>query len=496
MGLSIHSYLKYLRPKSNSYFWEKHPAFLYGLLILLGSASILKPSFSYFLPLGWLIYSSYNTIKLLLIGISLFALTLIYTKTIYTFPSIGEEKIAGEGLFHIESISIHASPFQHSYLFKGSLRHFNHWKDIPCSFHIPLKKQRPLGNADLLIQGHLLQKADKKYTLKLTSFTPVQKKNNLAEWRFQQKQRFTQWLKASIPDKQACSFLTSMLTGDTDDRVLNLEFNRLGLQHILGVSGFQFVLLAAIGSFLFRLILPYKLAISCLILSLTAYCFFLGDSPPVQRAWVSVTIFLIGILLNRRTTPLNALGLGLMIAVLYDPLSILNIGFQLSFLCTLAILLLYPVMQKALSPFLPSRSFHEILNMTSWNRHGYICSALIRETLSLNLAVHCLALPALLSLFGKFPLLSLFYNLFIPFGATLVFIGSLIAIFFTALMPPLGLFLHHINTKLTTLLLNISNNPPAYLEFFIRAPNFPLWLSITLLTSIICYTIRLQNSDF
>ena len=486
--------MEFWKKSNHSRFWEKHPAFLYGLFILIGAASILHPSLSYIIPLGFLFYSCKN-IRLLSIGLSLFVISLAHTKTLYTFPELGEEKVVGEGIFHIDSITLYASPFQHSYLFKGHLKQFSQWKHIPCNFHISLKKERPLGNTDLAVKGVLIQKGDKKYILKLTSFAPLQSTFNLAEWRFQQKQRFTEWLKASIPDKEACSFLTSMLTGDIDDRLLNLEFNRLGLQHILGVSGFQFVLLAAILGFLFRLALPYKLATGCLILCLTAYFFFLGDSPPVQRAWIAVTIFLVGSLLNRKTTPLNALGAGLMIAVLHEPLSILNIGFQLSFLCTLAILLLYPAMRTWVGLLLPSRPFKEILEMTGWQRHGYICSALIRESLALNLAVHLLALPALLCLFGKFPLLSLAYNLFIPFGSTLVFIGSLMAIFLTALIPPLGLWVHYGNTQLTTFLLNISNNPPAYCEFFIRMPLFSLELTIGLLTLMIASVIQRQEAD-
>lgn len=481
-----------IAPLSNV-FWEKHPAFLYGLFILLGAASILKPSLSYIVPLGFLSYSCTNRHKLIL-GLSLFVLSLAYTKTLYTFPDIGEKKIPGEGVFHIDTLTIHASPFQYSYLFRGHLKYFtaedHQWTHIPCSFHVPLKKERPLANHDLLIQGSLVCKGDKKYIIKPTSLTSLENTFSIAEWRFQKKTKFTSWLKDCIPHKEACSFLSSMLTGDVDDRLLNLEFNRLGLQHILGVSGFQFVLLAAIIGFLFRLVFPYKIATCGLILSLTAYFFFLGDSPPVQRAWLAVTIFLNGILLNRRTTPLNALGAGLMIGVFHDPLSILNIGFQLSFLCTLAILLIYPQMRTWMSQLLPSRSFREILNMNTWNKHGYLCSALIRETLALNLAVHILALPALLCLFGKFPLMSLFYNLFIPLFSTIVFVGSLLAIALTSLIPSIGLSIHYCNTYLTSILLDISNNPPAYLEFFIRTPHFPLWLAVTLLTLIFGWTYR------
>jgi competence protein ComEC len=128
--------------------------------------------------------------------------------------------------------------------------------------------------------------------------------------------------------------------------------------------------------------------------------------------------------------------------------------------------------------------------MNTWNKHGYLCAALIRETLALNLAVHILALPALLCLFGKFPLMSLLYNLFIPLFSTIVFLGSLLAIALTSIIPPIGLLIHQWNTHLTSILLDISNNPPAYLEFFIRTPYFPLWLSIILLTGIFVWACK------
>lgn len=315
------------------------------------------------------------------------------------------------------------------------------------------------------------------------TWEPIEKTFSFAELRFKAKQKLQQILSKSIPNKQSRAFLTSMLTGDIEERVLSSEFRRLGLQHILGVSGFQFVLLASLLSFGLRGFLPFKMAHICLVVFLTLYYFFLGSSPPVERAWVALTIFLIGNLCNLRTTPLNALGAGLIFEVWKSPMSIGDIGFQLSFLCTMAILILYPLMRKS------RRSLKEVTRMNRWNQHGYIAYSLIRETVALNLAVHLFALPALLFLFHKFPLVSFIYNLFFPFGAAVVFTLFLLALFFSVCLPPLGSLLHECNNFLTDGLLTFASHPPAALDFSIRVKTFPLEWCILLLTGFFFATV-------
>jgi hypothetical protein len=44
----------------------------------------------------------------------------------------------------------------------------------PLQFSCPFKKERPLANRDLLIQGSLIYKGDKKYIIKPASLTPLE----------------------------------------------------------------------------------------------------------------------------------------------------------------------------------------------------------------------------------------------------------------------------------------------------------------------------------
>lgn len=465
-----------------SRFWIEQPALFYGLFFVLGAAFALQFHWSYAIAAFALCLSSPKRICFALLSmIAIFS----YTKCFYSFPG----SFSGEGEFAIESISIHASPFQRSYLYKGMLKSFTskegkQWTRIPCSFFIPKNKPRPPANCNLRVKAELVEKGPRKYVLKKMTWETIEKTFSFAELRFQAKQKLQKILNRSIPSKQSRAFLTSMFTGEIEERVLSSEFRRLGLQHILGVSGFQFVLLASLLSFGLRWFLPFKIAHVCLILFLTFYYFFLGSSPPVERAWIALSVFLIGNLCNLRTTPLNALGAGLIFEVWKSPMSIGDIGFQLSFLCTMAILILYPLMRKWVRIVLPQRPLKEVSLMNRWNQHGYIASSLIRETLALNLAVHLFAIPALLFLFHKFPLTSFIYNLFFPFGAAVVFTLFLLALFFSLCLPPLGSLLHACNNFLTDGLLTFASHPPSILDFSIRIKAFPLQWCILLLTGL------------
>ena len=214
--------------------------------------------------------------------------TFFYAKALYSFPELGEEKITGTGIFSVDSVSIQTSPFHRSLLYQGTLKSFTAsngrriLEKIPCRIYLPLKKKRPLASSELVVTGTLLQKHPRRYLLKLNSWE--EGKANFAEWRFWAQSKLTNYLKEYFPDKNVRTFLISMLTGEIEERVLSMQFNRLGLQHILGVSGFQFVILAAFVGILLRLFLPYRIAAVVLIGLLTLYFFFLGGSPPVFRS--------------------------------------------------------------------------------------------------------------------------------------------------------------------------------------------------------------------
>lgn len=434
-------------------FWKSCPALYYGIFILVGITWTLTNSWVCLLVLVLLCLNlSLHTVIGLLLGV----VSAFYTLTLYDLP---KEEGPIEGTFYPSSISIIASPFQKTYLYQGMMG------KIPCQIFLPTHKPRPLANQAFHVTG-VLTKAETpfpcyhNYVVKKALITPISHTWSFAEKRFTLKERINRYLENRFPDKTVASFLASMITGSVDDRTMSLQFQKLGLQHLLGVSGFQFILLAACLGRIFSCFLSYRVSAILVFGCLTLYFIILGDSPPVMRAYIAISIYLAGILLNRVSPPLNTLGWALIIELLWNPLSIFNIGFQLTFLSTFAILTFYPLFRLGMASWVPLRSFQEARQLKLWDLHGYLLGHMIRDSVALNSAVHLVTLPVLLALFHRFSLMSFIYNLFVPFGAAITYLLALAG----CLLPWIDRFTEWMAASL----LNLAGSPPSIADFVIQ----------------------------
>ncbi len=124
-------------------------------------------------------------------------------------------------------------------------------------------------------------------------------------------------------------------------------FARSGVYHILAVSGLHvgilvFLLFTVLG--LVRV--PRRWIPVAIVGVLFVYAFVTDLKPSVIRASIMASIFLIGFAVERRATPLNLLGIALLVILVADPYSPFDLSFQLSFAATAAILLVlssYPI---------------------------------------------------------------------------------------------------------------------------------------------------------
>ncbi|HEX2578837.1 MAG TPA: ComEC/Rec2 family competence protein [Rhabdochlamydiaceae bacterium] len=465
--------------------WLSAPALFYGILFLIGIVFALSFHPAYFFPLILCLYTyPQKLLSGLLACLAGWTLALLS----YTLPDLKEEGFEGSGTFKVESVSYSHSPFERSVHFKGILQEFSSdqatFKNIPCRIYFRHNQPQPLGSTDLHVTGKLFPKGHHRYVLKVHSWE-IAPTSRLAEWRFNLKNKLRAYLSRHFTDAKSRAFLTSMLTGDIDDRLLALEFNRLGILHLLGISGFQFALLAfLLGSF-FRLILPYNAASLFLILFLTAYAFILGDSPPIERAWIGISLYLAAQITGWRISALNALGIALLWQLAKDPLLIFHLGFQFSFLCTAAILVTYPLFRSWLTRFFPHRHFKELIQMPFLDQHGHLLSFFCRETLALNGAIHLVTLPLILFHFHKFPVLSLLYNLFLPAAVSLVYLFLIVGV----ALPFIGSWVHILNRRLTKLILQIATHPPALYEFQWRMHDFSMTAAVTAITVILGFSV-------
>jgi competence protein ComEC len=464
-----------MSPKNNfQVFWERNPALFFGLCVFLGAAASFCTHWFLFLTFVLLTLSSKRKIW----AAALICFVASFLSASYRCPKtlLPHEKISGTAIFHIDQVKIQSSPFNRSTLYKGTLKRFDGegkmYANLPCHLYLPLYGKHPPGNTDYAIDGILCQKGDYHFVLK-----PEKNRNwtaipdsplNLSQWRFNTKKRFSKYLKGKIEDPHARTFLNALATGDIDERLLSLEFGKIGLQHILAISGFHFALAALFFNFIFRLFFSYRTSAILLLIAITSYYLFLGNAPSIQRAYIAISLLAIGQLLSRRISGLNALGAGLLVEMIFHPLAVIQLSFQLTFLCTLAIFLFYPLMDRAVCFLLPERSYKELEEMPNLDRHGYLLSALLRKALAVNLAVHCVSIPVVLFFFHKFPLLSIAYNLFFPVCASLSMFLLFAALVFSVCLPFVSDALHQLNNGWTSTILKFVSNPPALLDFSVH----------------------------
>jgi competence protein ComEC len=448
-------------------FFKRCPALTFSLFFLLGLAFSVRPSFSLLVPLiAITLLHIKKPIKLIPL-FTLFALAFSYGKvTEPTFPLLTEE-ISGTSLFIVDEIKEKKSHFKTSYLLKGTLHGLDNSYKVPCSISLPPDK-KPAVTSQYLLTGSVIKK-DERFLwndLPGTSWKEVPQKFSLLKWRFQIKKYLSKKIQKGYKNPYVSNFLIALTLGELNDSLLRFSFNQLGLQHILAISGFHFGLLSLFLGRFFKLFLKEKKSLVALALFLSSYFLLIGAAPSILRAYLAIILYLIGDFFNKRPNPLNILGVVLILELLLQPGSIKNLGFQMSFLATGAILLLLPITQNLLEKLFPVRSKSSLKTFPILDKGGYFFCCFLRSALALNLAVHVVMVPVCLFYFGSFPLASCIYNLFIP--------GAISISLLLLLLSPLSSFFISCNELFTGELLKIIIEAPKsihhQLNFSVKEP--------------------------
>lgn len=171
----------------------------------------------------------------------------------------------------------------------------------------------------------------------------------------------------------------------------------LGISHVISISGLHLVLVYSV----LRRLLGVKLS---LLLALV-YVLFSGASAPAVRAYIMVVILNVGKIVKRNYNPISALSLAGIILILEKPYYIYNLGFVLSFLATLGIILFNKDLNKKL----------------------YKLPNSIRNTIAISLSAQILTLPIIILYFNEVSLNFIVGNIIvIPFINVLVVLGNIL----------------------------------------------------------------------
>lgn len=495
-------------------FWSHHPSLLYALAALFGFILAIRPTPEVFIPLFFLglpaVFGLPRFRLQLLFSLAIMVAMYGYSHTAFHLPEVSSQGNPGTIHFAITSVSSSQSHFAHQWNYQGRVKTFSpdqggaSGKNFPCSLRLSKKalQQRPLADRSYIIHGVLKKTSRGSYFFQVRPETPwygVQGSWSFAEWRYLAKQFIKRTIYQKIPDRQVAEFLSGIVTGEFEDQMMRTEFSKLGLQHIMAISGFHFALVAGMLSFLLRGIFPHsKLSTWILIVLLSSYFLFLGPSPSICRAWIMCIVVLFSPIVQKQSFALNSLGVATFFMLLYDPYLCLTLGFQFSSIITASILLGYPIIRPRL---ITQRSVSSLSQMSFLDQHCYCLLAFFREAMTLAVAVNLTAFPLTLYFFQKFPVLSLFYNLFIPFLVSLSMMLLLVAALTSLVLPPLGNLFFAINSTFTHFMLNFIYQVPANIQYTIRTPPFPvsyvvLYLCALFFVGVICKHLRDRQLEY
>ncbi|MFH1074483.1 MAG: ComEC/Rec2 family competence protein, partial [Candidatus Firestonebacteria bacterium] len=180
-------------------------------------------------------------------------------------------------------------------------------------------------------------------------------KNIFVSWTINMKHRLLRIIEKTTPGEAAC-LIQGVLLGEEDSLSLERkqQFRATGTFHILAVSGFNVALVVAAFFFILRL-LKYgkKFSAAVSIVFVFIFCFVTGCSPSVVRATIICVFALTSVLLERDADIINLLALSALLMLIADPNTLFDIGFQLSYVSTLGLILLASKIEEYLK-FLPA----------------------------------------------------------------------------------------------------------------------------------------------
>lgn len=211
--------------------------------------------------------------------------------------------------------------------------------------------------------------------------------------------------------------LGGMIFGDdavNPDDATKDAFIKSGIFHILAASGMNVTLIFGIWFFFARkLRFNYKFSIFAGIVLILVYTCMTGFGAPIIRAFLMLTLILIGKLIDKKTSTMSLLFIVGFLMLIYNPLMIFDIGFQLSFLVTFALILT--------APLITFEGKHKIINCT-------LGACLI------PVVAQFYAAPLQMYYFNTFSLYSIFANIaIVPVLSLVSFIGFISSIL--ALIP-------------------------------------------------------------
>lgn len=250
-------------------------------------------------------------------------------------------------------------------------------------------------------------------------------------------------------DGDAYAVVAAMALGDKSALTHEIRdtYSVSGASHVLALSGLHLGIIYG----LLWLLLPHRrwpaVSQTLILIAIWLYVLLVGMPVSVVRSAVMLTVYGILSIAHRNKMSINALAFTAIIMLLWNPEWLFDIGFQLSFMAVLAILLFVPVLEDMFSA--------QYLQEHRWIRRVWGLTAV---SVSAQIGVA----PLIAYYFGRLSTYFLLTNFIVLPAAYLILGFSLIVLLF----PSLAYILLYIVDTLNAVLLRITAIPGSSIDGF------------------------------
>ena len=302
---------------------------------------------------------------------------------------------------------------------------------------------------------------------------------------------------ASVSPEGIVPALVLGTTRDIESSTRN-TFGKLGIAHVLAVSGLHFGIIAAIFLFIFRFVIGFspqimrrfgrnKAALALSIPSLAIYLLFVGVPISAQRALLMTAIFCLAKMIAVRGERNRTLALAGLIILALEPYAVFEISFQLSMSAVLGILWGLDFYEREIKIRIDEQFWHPWLKK---------CIAWLLSMLIMSLSTAMTTAPLVVYHFGQLPMLGILTNIIvIPFVSFILMPAAMIAAIFAVTNMPGASSICSLAGSLEKILvqfadMTIQNVPLTYIDI---TSHIIYILSLTLTAFILLYRFNFKR---
>lgn len=249
------------------------------------------------------------------------------------------------------------------------------------------------------------------------------------------------------------------------------SFTNAGAMHVLAVSGLHVGIILYLLTFVFDFIFGKtkykKLKIILILLLIWGFALLTGLSISVLRSAIMFSFIAIGSLYSNKINIYNSIAASAFVILIIKPSSLIDIGFQLSYIAVLGIVYFYPKIYNAF--YLKNRVLNQIWSISA-----------------VSIAAQIVTVPLSIYYFNQVPVYAIFSNLFVIYFAIVIIslgIIALLTIFYHPAFNFITLLIEYTITILNYLINTIATLPYATISnLYITGYQLSIiYISITLI---------------